>query len=61
MGPYEIVAVAEFYQVPDEVDREASAAQRQSWMTFAATMLTMYLLLFAAVRRGSETIEAPKP
>jgi signal transduction histidine kinase len=51
-----IIAVAEFYQVPDEVDREAAAAQRQSWMTFAATMLTMYLLLFAVVRRGSETI-----
>ena len=51
-----IIAVAEFYQVPDEVDREAAAAQRQSWMSFAATMLTMYLLLFAVVRRGSETI-----
>jgi signal transduction histidine kinase len=51
-----IIAVAEFYQVPDEVDREAGAAQRQSWMTFAATMLTMYLLLFAVVRRGSRTI-----
>lgn len=51
-----VIAVAEFYQVPDEVDREAGVAQRQSWMTFAATMLTMYLLLFAVVRRGSETI-----
>jgi signal transduction histidine kinase len=51
-----IIAVAEFYQVPDEVDREAGAAQRQSWMTFAATMLTMYVALFAVVRRGSETI-----
>jgi signal transduction histidine kinase len=51
-----IIAVAEFYQDPVEVDREAGAAQRQSWMTFAATMLTMYLALFAVVRRGSETI-----
>ena len=34
-----IIAVAEFYQVPDEVDREAGEAQRQSWMSFAATML----------------------
>jgi signal transduction histidine kinase len=51
-----VIAAAEFYQVPDEVDREAGAAQRESWMTFAATMLTMYLLLFAVVRRGSETI-----
>jgi signal transduction histidine kinase len=51
-----VIGAAEFYQVPDEVDREAGAAQRDSWMTFAATMLTMYLLLFAVVRRGSNTI-----
>lgn len=51
-----VIAVAEFYQHPGEVDREAGAAQRQSWMTFAATMLTIYLALFAVVRRGSETI-----
>jgi signal transduction histidine kinase len=51
-----IIAVAEFYQHPEEVDRVASEAQRQSWMTFAATMLTMYVALFAVVRRGSETI-----
>jgi signal transduction histidine kinase len=52
----QIIAVAEFYQVPDEVDRAASAAQRRSWITFAATMLTIYVALFAVVRRGSETI-----
>lgn len=51
-----VIAVAEFYQLPEEVDRVAGAAQRQSWMTFAATMLTMYVALFAVVRRGSETI-----
>jgi len=51
-----VIAVAEFYQHPEEVDREAGVAQRQSWMTFAATMLTIYLALFAVVRRGSETI-----
>ena len=55
-GTGKIIAVAEFYQHPEEVDREAGAAQRQSWMTFAATMLTIYLALFAVVRRGSETI-----
>lgn len=51
-----IIAAAEFYQSADEVDREAEIAQRQSWMTFAATMLAMYVLLFAVVRRGSKTI-----
>lgn len=51
-----VIAVAEFYQLPDEVDREAGAAQRRSWMTVAGTTLVMYVLLFMVVRRGSQTI-----
>src|SRR6185369_16293683 len=52
-----IIAVAEFYQSPVEVDREAGAAQRRSWLVVASTMLGMYLLLFLVVRRGSRTID----
>jgi signal transduction histidine kinase len=52
----QVIAVAEFYHYADEVDRETEAAQRQSWMAFSGTMLVMYLLLWAVVRRGSETI-----
>ena len=52
----EVIAAAEFYEGPDEVDREAGAAQRRSWLVVAGTMLTMYLLLFIVVRRGSHTI-----
>jgi signal transduction histidine kinase len=55
-GIGEVIAVAEFYQLPDDVDREVGEAQRRSWKTIAAAMLTMYLLLFAVVRRGSQTI-----
>jgi len=55
-----IGAVAEFYQLPDEVDREAGAAQRRSWGVVSAAMLTTYLLLFALVRRGSRTIAAQR-
>jgi len=51
-----VIAAAEFYQRPDEVDREAGIAQRRSWMIVASVMLGMYLLLFAVVRRGSQTI-----
>ena len=51
-----IGAVAEFYQLPDEVDREAGTAQRRSWGVVAGIMLAAYLLLFAVVRRGSQTI-----
>lgn len=53
-----IGAVAEFYQLPDEVDREAGVAQRRSWLVVAGAMLATYLLLFAIVRRGSRTIAA---
>ena len=52
-----VIASAEFYQSAEEVDREAETAQRQSWIIFGTTMLAMYLLLFAVVRRGSKTIE----
>jgi signal transduction histidine kinase len=52
-----VIAAAEFYQSPEETDREAGAAQRRSWLTVAGTMLVMYLMLFVLVRRGSETID----
>jgi signal transduction histidine kinase len=52
-----IVAVAEFYQTTDELDKESWAAQRQSWLVVAATVLMMYLLLFGLVHRGSKTID----
>lgn len=51
-----VIAAAEFYERPDEVDREAGVAQRHSWMMFGAVMLTIYALLFAVVNRGSRTI-----
>jgi signal transduction histidine kinase len=53
----DVIAAAEFYVKPDDVDREAGAAQRRSWLLVAATMLTMYLWLFWVVHRGSLTIE----
>lgn len=53
-----IGAVAEFYQLPDEVDREAGVAQRRSWLVVAGAMLATYLLLLVVVRRGSRTIVA---
>lgn len=52
----EVIAAAEFYERPDEVDREAGLAQRRSWLLVAAAMTAMYLLLFLLVRRGSRLI-----
>jgi signal transduction histidine kinase len=53
----EVLAAAEFYQKPDEVDREVAVAQQRSWLLVAGTTLTMYLMLFLLVRKGSKTIE----
>ena len=55
-----ILAAAEFYEKPDEVDRDVSAAKRRSWLLVAGTTLAMYLLLFLVVRRGSMTIAAQR-
>ncbi|OWQ48307.1 hypothetical protein CDL60_06945 [Roseateles noduli] len=55
-GRGHIGAIAEFYQMPDEIDREAGSAQRRGWLIVAGTMLATYLLLFLIVRRGSLTI-----
>ena len=53
----DVIAIAEFYVRPDEVDREVAAAQQRSWLLVAGTMLAMYLWLFWVVSRGSRTIE----
>jgi signal transduction histidine kinase len=52
----EVPAVVEFYQTPDELDAEISAARRESWGVVAAVMLAMYVLLAGIVKRGSDTI-----
>jgi signal transduction histidine kinase len=53
-----VIAVAEFYERPDELDRLAGAAQRSSWIRIASIMTAMYLCLFFLVRKGSLTIDA---
>jgi signal transduction histidine kinase len=55
-----VLAAAEFYQTTDELAPEIRAAQLQSWLVVAATMLSMYLLIFGVVRRGSYTIDAQR-
>ncbi len=55
-----VIAAAEFYERPDELDRLAGEAQRGSWLRVAATMTAMYLCLFLLVRRGSHTIDAQR-
>lgn len=56
-GTGRVIAVAEFYQTTDEVEHEAWIARCNSWGVVAFTVLTMYLLLFGLVHRGSRIIE----
>jgi signal transduction histidine kinase len=55
-GTDRIVAVAEFYQTVDDLEREISAAKWRSWFAVGAATLAMYLLLSGLVQRGSNTI-----
>ena len=55
-----VIAIAEFYERPDELDRLAGQAQRSSWVRIAGIMIAMYLCLFVLVRRGSKTIASQR-
>ncbi len=55
-GSDRIIAVAEFYQLPTEIDQEVAAAQLTSWLVVAVAVALAYLLLFGIVRRGNDTI-----
>ncbi len=55
-GTDQIIAVAEFYQSVDDLQREISAAQSWSWLVVGSATLVMYLLLAGFVQRASDTI-----
>ena len=55
-GSERIIAVAEFYQLPTEIDQEVGQAQLQSWLAVGGAVALVYLLLFGIVRQGSDTI-----
>lgn len=55
-GSDRIIAVAEFYQLPTEIDQEVVDARLQSWFVVAGAVTVAYLLLYGIVRQGSDTI-----
>jgi len=55
-----VIAVAEFYQSPDELEAELGAARLWTWGVIAAATIAMYGLLAGMVRAGSDTIEAQR-
>lgn len=56
-GSDRITSVAEFYQVPTEIDQQVHDAQVQSWLAVGGGVALVYLFLFGIVRQGSNTIE----
>jgi signal transduction histidine kinase len=55
-GSGEIIAVVEFYQLPDAIDREVGEARLTAWLVVAAAIGGSFLLLFGIVKQGSDTI-----
>jgi signal transduction histidine kinase len=52
----QVHAIVEFYQTPDELEQQISAARRQSWEVVAAVMLGVFVLLAGIVKGGNDTI-----
>jgi signal transduction histidine kinase len=55
-GQDRIIAVAEFYQSPAEIDREVADARLRAWAIVGFGIAVSYLLLYGIVRQGSDTI-----
>jgi signal transduction histidine kinase len=57
-GTDRIIAVAEFYQTVDALEREIAAARQRSWLVVGLSVLIMYLLLSGFVSRAGDTIQS---
>lgn len=55
-GTDQIIAVAEFYQLTEGLDREIRRLQRNSWLVVGLSILVIYLLLSDFVRKASDMI-----
>lgn len=55
-GTNQVIAIAEFYQLTDDLDAEIAVLKRQSWLVVGLAILGMYLLLAGFVRKASDTI-----
>jgi signal transduction histidine kinase len=56
-GGGRIIAVTEFYQLPDEIDAQVASARVASWAVVAIAAVVSYLVLAGIVKQGSDTIE----
>ena len=56
-GSQEVLAISEFYQLPDDLESEIRSAQLQSWLVVSMSTVIMYALLAGMVGRASRTIQ----
>lgn len=57
-GSQDVLAVSEFYQLPDDLERQIRAAQLQSWIVVGLATVGMYVLLAGMVGRASRTLQS---
>jgi signal transduction histidine kinase len=56
-GGGRVIAVTEFYQLPDDIDAQVASARVASWAVVAVVAILSYLLLAGIVKQGSDTID----
>ena len=55
-GTDKVIAIAEFYQITIDLDKEISRIKRETWLVVGFAIITIYLLLAGFVRNASNTI-----
>lgn len=53
----QIIAVNEFYLVPDQLDAEIAGARFRAWLIIGGLGIVLYAVTAGVVKRGSDTIE----
>ncbi len=56
-GGGRVIAVTEFYQLPDDIDAQVASARVASWAVVAIAAILSYILLAGIVKQGSDTID----
>jgi len=56
-GTQEVMAISEFYQLPEDLESQILSAQLQSWLVVGMATAIMYALLAGIVGRASRTIQ----
>lgn len=59
-GSGSVLAVSEFYQLPDALEDEIRSAQITGWLIVGTATVAMYLLLIGMVQRASSTIRSQR-